>query len=54
MATVNFHQVLTVAAQHNVSDIHFQVGLAPMLRHKGELVPVKHHPLTDEDVLHVC
>jgi twitching motility protein PilT len=54
MAKVNFHQVLTVAAQHKVSDIHFQVGLAPTLRHKGELMPVKHHPLTDEDTLHVC
>ncbi len=46
--------MLTVAAQHKVSDIHFQVGVPPMLRHKGELVPVKHPPLSDEDTHYIC
>jgi twitching motility protein PilT len=49
MSGVNIHQVLTFAAQNKVSDIHFQVGAPPLLRRKGELVAVKHAPLTAED-----
>jgi len=51
---VAFHQILRVASQHKVSDIHFQVGSPPLLRHRGELVPAKHEPLTAEDTTHVA
>ena len=54
MARVNFHQVLTFASQHKVSDVHFQVGMPPMLRHRGELLPVKHPPLTAEDTVFIA
>jgi twitching motility protein PilT len=53
-STINFHQILTLAAQHKVSDVHFQVGSPPMVRRKGELVPIKQPPLTDEDTAYIC
>jgi twitching motility protein PilT len=54
MMAVAFHQILKVASQHKVSDIHFQVGVPPLLRHRGELVPAKHEPLTAEDTAYVA
>ncbi len=54
MAQINFHQVLSFAAQNRVSDLHFQVGSAPMVRRNGELVAVKHAPLTEEDTVYIC
>jgi len=51
MPIVNLSQILSFAAEKGASDIHFQVGSAPMLRHHGELFPLKHPPLTEEDTL---
>jgi len=53
MSSVNIHQILTFAVQNKVSDIHFQVGAPPLLRRKGELIAVKHAPLTEEDTLFI-
>ena len=53
MSNVNIHQILTFAVQNKVSDIHLQVGAPPLLRRKGELIAVKHAPLTDDDVLYI-
>jgi twitching motility protein PilT len=54
MSSVNMHQLLTFAAQHRVSDIHFQAGSPPLVRRKGELVHIKHAPLTAEDTLFIA
>ncbi|MBN2345915.1 MAG: PilT/PilU family type 4a pilus ATPase [Candidatus Aminicenantes bacterium] len=50
MPIVNLSQILTFAAEKEASDIHFQVGSPPLLRHQGELYPLKHPPLTEEDM----
>jgi twitching motility protein PilT len=49
MSIINLSQILTFAAEKGASDIHFQVGSPPLLRHHGELYPLKHAPLTEED-----
>jgi twitching motility protein PilT len=51
MPIVNLSQILSFAAEKGASDIHFQVGSPPLLRHHGELFPLKHPPLTEEDTL---
>jgi twitching motility protein PilT len=53
MAGVNVQGLLSAAAQHRVSDIHFQVGVPPMVRRKGELIALKHPPLTDDDTTQI-
>jgi twitching motility protein PilT len=53
MPKFNFNQILSFAAQKEVSDIHFQVGVPPIVRHNGQLIHVKHRPLTEEDTLDV-
>lgn len=45
----NLDSILNFAAQREVSDVHFQVGVAPMVRHNGQLIPLKHAILTEED-----
>lgn len=49
MPKINIKQILSFAAQNEVSDVHFQVGVPPIVRHNGQLIPVKHPPLTEED-----
>ena len=51
MPVVNLSQILTFAAEKGASDIHFQVGSPPLLRHYGELFPLKHPPLSEEDMV---
>jgi twitching motility protein PilT len=51
---VNVQQILTFAVQNKVSDIHFQAGAPPLLRRKGELIAVKHAPLSEEDALAIA
>jgi len=51
MPIVNLSQILTFAAEKGASDIHFQVGSPPLLRHHGELFPLKHPPLNEEDMV---
>lgn len=51
--TFNYKQVLNFAAQNEVSDVHFQVGVPPIVRHNGQLIPVKHRPLTEEDTVYL-
>ena len=51
MPVVNLSQILTFAAEKAASDIHFQVGAPPLLRHHGELFPLKHPPLSEEDMV---
>jgi twitching motility protein PilT len=54
MPIVNLSQILTFAAEKGSSDIHFQVGAPPLLRHHGELFPLKHPPLGEEDLLAIA
>jgi twitching motility protein PilT len=49
MLKANLNNILSFAAQKEVSDIHFQVGVPPMVRHNGQLISLKHPPLTEED-----
>lgn len=49
MSKANLDSILSFAAQKEVSDIHFQVGVPPMVRHNGQLVPLKHPALTELD-----
>jgi len=49
MVKSNLNSILTFAAQNEVSDVHFQVGVPPMVRHNGQLISLKHPPLTEED-----
>jgi len=51
MPIVNLSQILTFAAEKGASDIHFQVGAPPLLRHHGDLFPLKHPPLGEEDMV---
>ncbi len=51
MPVVNLSQILSFAAEKGASDIHFQVGSPPLLRHQGELFPLKHPPLSEEDMV---
>ena len=51
MPKINLKTILTFAVQKNASDIHLQVGEPPILRLQGELIHIKHPPLTDEDML---
>ena len=54
MPIVNLSQILTFAAEKGASDIHFQVGAPPLLRHHGELFPLKHPPLSEEDLVAIA
>jgi twitching motility protein PilT len=45
----NINTILSFAAKREVSDVHFQVGVPPMVRHNGQLYPLNHPPLTEED-----
>jgi len=51
MPVVNLSQILSFAAEKGASDIHFQAGSPPLLRHQGELYPLKHPPLSEEDMV---
>jgi twitching motility protein PilT len=51
MLESNLNSILTFAAQREVSDVHFQVGVPPLVRHNGQLISIKHPPLTEEDTL---
>lgn len=41
--------ILRLAIERKASDIHFTVGLPPMIRLDGELVPLPYHALTQQD-----
>lgn len=47
----DFHidDVLRMAVERKASDIHFTVGLPPMIRLDGEIVPLEFQPLEAED-----
>ncbi len=45
---VKLEEVLRTAIQRNATDIHFQVGLPPMFRISGKLVPLEGENLTAE------
>jgi twitching motility protein PilT len=45
-----FLNLLSLAVQHGVSDIHLAPGAPPSFRMKGELMGVKAPPLTDADM----
>ena len=47
----DFHidDVLRLAIDKKASDIHLTVGLPPMVRLDGEIIPLPYHPLTPKD-----
>ena len=47
-------KLLTVAIQQGASDVHLQAGSPPSFRIRGDLVPVKMGPLTDDDMNMIC
>jgi twitching motility protein PilT len=49
MLMANLNSILSFAAQKQVSDVHFQVGVPPIVRHNGQLISLKHPPLTEDD-----
>jgi twitching motility protein PilT len=48
-ASVGIDDILRMAINRQASDIHFTVGLPPMIRHDGEMVPLPFRPLTAAD-----
>lgn len=53
MAEIKLNNILSFAAQKKASDVHFQVGEPPVIRLQGELIHIKHPPLTNEDLLYL-
>ena len=53
MSQINLGQILSFAAQKEVSDIHFQVGIPPMVRHMGQLFLLKYPVLTEADTIYI-
>jgi twitching motility protein PilT len=53
MAEVNLKNILSFAVQKNASDIHFQVGEPPVIRLQGEMIHIKHPPLTVDDLVSI-
>jgi len=51
---VSFHEFLKVVVENDASDLHITSGSPPMLRIDGELVPVKHPPLTPPETKDLC
>jgi twitching motility protein PilT len=49
-----FWNLVKSAAASNVSDIHLRSDERPSFRLKGDLVQVKHDPITNEDIKLVC
>lgn len=48
------HQLLKLAVQNGVSDIHLRTGDRPYFRLKGKLKAIKSPPLTREDMKNIC
>ena len=53
MSDIDLNYILNFAAKKEVSDIHFQVGVPPIVRLNGQLIPIKHRPLKEEDTLFI-
>jgi len=53
MSNIDIRSIMNFAAKKGVSDIHFQVGVPPILRHNGQLIPIKHRVLNAEDTLYI-
>ena len=53
MLKSSIDSILSFASQKEVSDVHFQVGVPPMVRHNGQLISLKHPPLTEEDTFEI-
>ena len=53
MSDIDLNYILNFAAKKEVSDIHFQVGVPPIVRLNGQLIPIKHRTLTEEDTLYI-
>jgi len=49
MDTATLHQILEIAFEKGVSDIHFEVDNPPIFRVRGHLIRAKLSPLTPED-----
>lgn len=50
----SFIKMVKSAFASNVSDIHLRSDEKPCFRLRGDLVPVKHDPLTNEDLTLIC
>lgn len=54
MINANIETVLNMAEQKKASDIHFTVGRPPVLRIRGELIPIDAGILNQQDVKDIC
>lgn len=52
--TLSMEAILTEAVRRQASDTHITVGLPPMIRVHGELMPLNNHVLTQEDTEFLC
>lgn len=46
---MDIFKLLDKTVERNASDLHLVVGMAPMLRVEGELVPIESKPVTDQE-----
>lgn len=52
--TLTIEAILTEAVRRNASDTHITVGLPPMIRVNGELIPMSNQILTQADTEYLC
>ena len=52
--TLSMDAILTEAVQRQASDTHITVGLPPMIRVRGELMPMSTNILTQSDTEYLC
>ena len=50
----NFTDLCKLAIQYKASDIHLRSGEAPLLRIKGELIPVQSKTLDSSNIIEIC
>ncbi len=53
-SNVNVKQILEYMVKVDASDLHLKVGLPPVLRVNGSLVPMKMPPLSSRDLQHIA
>ncbi len=51
---IELNNVLRIAAEKRASDIHFTVGRPPILRIRGELIPMEDNAMSPDEVKDIC
>ena len=52
--TLTIEAILTEAVRRQASDTHITVGLPPMIRVNGDLIPMSNQILTQADTEYLC